>query len=57
MLRRSSGATLGGWPGGYVDSRLTPEQINAGDFATVRVIRRGRQVVAVSIDVVTPSGG
>jgi hypothetical protein len=57
LVRRSSGSTPGGWPGGYVESRLRPEQIHAGDFATVRVTRRGRQVVAVSIDVVPPSGG
>jgi hypothetical protein len=57
LVRRSSGPTPAGWPGGYVESWLEPEQIHVGDFATVRVIRRGRQVVAVSIAVVTPSGG
>ena len=54
-VQRSSGSTPGAWPGGYVESRLAPGQIHTGDFATVRVVRRGRQVVAVSIDVVTPS--
>ena len=56
-VRRSSGSTSGGWPGGYVESRLAPGQIHAGDCVTVRVIRRGRQLIAVSIDVVIPSAG
>lgn len=55
LVRRSSGSTPGGWPGGYVESRLAPGEIHAGDFATARVVRRGGRLVAVSIDVVTPS--
>lgn len=55
LVRRSSGSTLGGWPGGSVESTLAPGQIHAGDFATVQVVRRGGRLVAVSIDVMTPS--
>ena len=36
---------------------MAPAQIHTGAFANVQVIRRGRQVVEISIDVVTPSGG
>lgn len=43
-VQRSSGSTPGGRPGGYVG-------------VTVRVVRRGRQLIAVSIDVVMPSAG
>lgn len=57
LVRRSSGSTPGGWPGGYVKSRLAPEQIHPGDFATVQVIRRGLQILAVSIDVVSRPAG
>jgi len=40
-----------------IRKRLAPAQIHTGAFASVQVIRRGRQVVAISADVVTPSSG
>jgi hypothetical protein len=56
LMQRSTGSTPGGWPGGYAGSTLAPTQLHVGDFATAKVMRRGRQAVAVSIDVVRPSG-
>jgi hypothetical protein len=47
----------GDWPGGYVNSRLAPAQIHTGAVATVQGIRRGRQLVEISYDLVTPSIG
>lgn len=55
LIRRSKQPVDGGWPGGYVDSPLTPTQLHPGDFATIRVTRRGRERTATSIDVVRAS--
>jgi hypothetical protein len=55
LVRRSQEAMGGGWPGGYVESRLKVTEVHPGDFATVRVARHGRKLSAVSIDVVRPS--
>lgn len=52
LLRRSTKAAGGGWPGGYVESPLTLAGFHPGDFATVTVKAHGRALTAVSVDVV-----
>lgn len=52
LVQRSQGTGSGGWPGGYVDSPLTPAELHSGEVATVKVTRRGRQLTAVSIEVI-----
>jgi hypothetical protein len=55
LVERSTGVGDGGWPGAYVESPLKPADLRAGDFATVSTVHDGGRLVAVSIDVVTPS--
>jgi len=55
LVRRSKQPVDGAWPGGYVDSPLTPTQLHPGDFVTIWVTRHGSQLTAVSIDVVRAS--
>jgi hypothetical protein len=56
LARRAPTGPAGGWPGGFVASPLNVADVHPGDFATVAVVRRGRQLVATSVDVVRPSG-
>ncbi len=57
LLRRSTEPIPGGWPNGYVATTLAPDRISPGDFVTVRTVRRHGHVIAVSVEVVEPSGG
>ncbi len=47
----------GGGPGGSVESPLTPARLHPGDFATVRLVGRGRHAAAESITVVRSPNG
>jgi hypothetical protein len=55
LVRRSHVASDGGWPRGYVESPLKAVDLHRGEFATVSTVQHGRQLVAVSIQVVRPS--
>jgi hypothetical protein len=56
LVRRTTGTTPDGWAGGYVESALAPTQLRVGDFAAVKVVHHGRRAVAVSVEVIRPSG-
>ena len=55
MIHRSA-VSPAGWHGGYVGTPVHISALHRGDFVTVHVARRGRELVAASIDIVRPSG-
>lgn len=45
-----------GWPSGFAEHALTPEDLKTGDFVTVTAAREDNRLVAAAITVVRPSG-
>jgi hypothetical protein len=55
LVQRSDTPTPGGWPGGFRESSLAPSQLHPGEFATLRLVHRGRTRMIESIEVVAPA--